>query len=180
MTPAAPAVLFRTPHRMWGLAVAGAVFAVAFVPVAGMLVALGIGLMRANGIAIASVAFGCAALLVVGGLLFVIAYRQRFSVTTAGIEVVSFLRTRRIPWAAIRVIGIGPPTLRAPRATEIVLWDGSVVRPGATSMNFALLRGETPLAHGADGRSPTAATLAAIDAHQRYLRGEFGGVAPAG
>lgn len=111
--------------------------------------------------------------LLLGGLVLVSA-RQRFTVTTAGIEVVSYLSTRRLPWSQVRLIRVGPATLIAPRATEIVLADGSTVRPFATSMNYALWRGETPLAHGADGTAPTRCTLAAIDAHRRYLAGEFG------
>jgi len=111
--------------------------------------------------------------LLLGGVL-VVSARQRFSVTTAGIEVVSYLSTRRLAWPQIRLVRVGPATFFAPRATEIVLADGSTVRPLATSMNFALWRGETPLAHGPDGTSPTRCTLAAIDAHRRYLAGELG------
>lgn len=111
--------------------------------------------------------------LLIGGLL-VVSARQRFTVTTTGIEVASYVSTRRLSWSKVRLVRVGPATFLAPRATEIILSDGSTVRPPATSMNFALWRGETPLAHGADGTTPTRCTLAAIDAHRRYLAGEFG------
>src|SRR5690606_39442737 len=101
--------------------------------------------------------------------MFVITMRQRFTVTTAGIEVASYLATRRVPWSQIRLVRVGPATFLAPRATEIVLTDGSTVRPPATSMNFALWRGEMPTAHCAGWTAPPRSTRTSNDAPLRIL-----------
>ncbi|MEO2096985.1 MAG: PH domain-containing protein [Brachybacterium sp.] len=169
--PSTPVVLFRAPERPWSLIVAIALTVLVLLPLAILVAVLGATSGSTAGIVLGLVA-GLVILLV--GCMFVITMRQRFTVTTAGIEVASYLGTRRLPWSQIRLVRVGPASFRAPRATEIVLADGSTVRPPATSMNFAVWRGEMPTAHGADGTSPTRCTLAAIDAHRRYLAGEFG------
>lgn len=169
--PSTPVVLFRTPERPWSLIVAIALAVLVLLPLAILVAVLGATSGSTAGIVLGLVA-GLLILLV--SCMFVITMRQRFTVTTAGIEVASYLATRRVPWSQIRLVRVGPATFLAPRATEIVLTDGSTVRPPATSMNFALWRGEMTTAHGADGTSPTRCTLAAIDAHRRYLAGEFG------
>lgn len=151
--------------------VALVVSVIVMLPLAVLATVLGVTSGSTAGIVLGPAA-GLVILLVIGVL--VVSARQRFTVTTAGIDVVSYLSTRHLPWADITLVRVGPPSFLAPRATEIVLADGSTVRPVATSMNFALWRGETPLAHGADGTSPTRCTRAAIDAHRRYLAGEFG------
>ncbi|WP_270407985.1 PH domain-containing protein [Brachybacterium paraconglomeratum] len=169
--PSRPIALFRTPERPWSLIVAIALAVLVLLPLAILVAVLGATSGSSAGIVLGLVA-GLVILLV--GCVFVITMRQRYTVTTAGIEVASLLGTRRLPWSQIRLVRVGPATFRAPRATEIVLADGSTVRPPATSMNFAVWRGEMPTAHGADGTSPTRCTLAAFDAHRRYLAGEFG------
>ncbi|MGP9747127.1 PH domain-containing protein [Brachybacterium sp. AOP29-B2-41] len=166
-----PVILFRAPTRPWALVVATALSVVVLLPLAILLAVLGVVADSASGIVLGLVA-GVLVLLL--GCLLVVSARQHFTVTTAGIDVASYLRTRHLPWSSIRLVRVGPPTVFSPRATELVLADGSTVRPFATSMNFALWRGETPLSHGADGTAPTRCTLAAIDAHRRYLAGEFG------
>ncbi|WP_062950408.1 hypothetical protein [Brachybacterium sp. sponge] len=165
--PSRPIALFRTPERPWSLIVAIALAVLVLLPLAILVAVLG-----ATSGSSAGIVLGLVILLV--GCVFVITMRRRFTVTTAGIEVASHPGTSRLPWSQIRLVRVGPATFRAPRATEIVLADGSAVRPPATSMNFAVRRGEMPTAHGADGTSPTRCTLAAIDAHRRYLAGEFG------
>lgn len=169
--PGAPTVLFRAPARPWSFALALVIAVVIMLPVAVLLLAL--GATSGSGIGTVLGIGGGLLVLLVGGLL-VVSARQLFTVTTAGIDVASYLSTRRLPWSQIRLVRVGPATFLAPRATEIVLADGSTIRPPATSLNFALWRGETPLAHGADGTAPTRCTLAAIDAHRRFLAREFG------
>lgn len=169
--PSAPAVLFRAPARPWAFALALVLAVVLLIPLAVLLGVLGTASGSGTG-TVLGIGAGLVVLLV-GGLM-VVSARQRFTVTAAGIEVVSYLSTRRLRWSDIRLIRVGPASPLSPRATKIVLSDGSSVRPFATSMNYALWRGETPYAHGVDGTAPTRCTLAAIDAHRRYLAGEFG------
>lgn len=104
---------------------------------------------------------------------FALSGRRRFAVTSAGIEVTSAFRVRRIPWEAVQRVQVGTWSPGAAFATEIVLKDGRVVRPAATSSSYALFRGDGMWAHGWDGRTPTPPTLAAIDAHRRWLGGQF-------
>lgn len=166
-----PAVLFRAPQRPWALVVTVALFFVVMVPIAVAFVLIGIRTAEPLGLAIF---VGAALLMLLIGALMVVSGRQSFTVTTAGVDVASYVVTRHIPWADVRLVRVGPATVLSPRATELLLRDGSTVRPFATSMSYALWRGETPFAHGADGTAPTRCTLAAIDAHRRYLAGEFG------
>ena len=171
LSPRSPDVLFRAPSRPWSLVVAVVVSVIALLPLTVLVAAQG---ATSGSTGMIVLGLGAALIMLLVTCLFIISMRQRFTVTTAGIEVASYLSTRRLPWSQIRLVRVGPATLLAPRATEIVLADGSTVRPIATSMNFALWRGEMPLAHGPDGTSPTRCTIAAIDAHRRYLAGEFG------
>ena len=166
-----PAVLFRAPRRPWALLVAIVLFVLVIAPMSIALVLIGV--RTADPLPLA-ILVGAALLVLLIGALMVLSGRQSFIVTTTGIIVASYLTTRRGPWHDVQLVRVGPATLRAPRATELLLRDGSTVRPFATSMNFAIWRGETPLAHGADGTAPTRCTLAAIDAHRRFLAGEFG------
>lgn len=170
-SPRSPDLLFRAPARPWSLVVAAVVSVVVLLPLTVLVAVLGATSGFTAGIVLG---LGAALFMLLVTCLFVVSIRQRFTVTTAGIGIASYLSTRRLPWASIRLVRVGPATLIAPRATEIVLADGSTARPIATSMSFALWRGETPFAHGPDGTSPTRCTVAAIDAHRRYLAGEFG------
>jgi hypothetical protein len=117
---------------------------------------------------------------VLAGLLFVavpavpilLGLRQSFTVTTHGITVVGQLRTRRIPWARIRVVRVSQRLIDR-GAADVVLHDGSTVRSPLTAARSAIRRGESAYDHGADLRSPARPARAAIEAHRRYLRGEF-------
>ncbi|UYG16052.1 PH domain-containing protein [Brachybacterium huguangmaarense] len=118
-------------------------------------------------------------LLVIGlpAVLVVLGLRPAFSVTTRGITVTGQLGGRRIPWSDVQLVRIsGRPQDRG--GAEVVLHDGTVVRSPITAARFALRRGESPDDHGPDIRSPARPVRAAVDAHRRYLRGEFGAPAP--
>ncbi|WP_129658125.1 PH domain-containing protein [Rothia halotolerans] len=117
---------------------------------------------------------------ILGTLLFIavpstpilLGVRQSFTVTTLGITVVGQLRTRRIPWAEVRVVRISQ-RLMDRGAADVVLRDGTTVRSPITAARSAIRRGESTFDHGADLKSPARPARAAIEAHRRYLRGEF-------
>lgn len=169
-------VLFRTPKRPWNMIVMAIVYIVVIVPISvGLVVIAVVPIGFGQAPVLAAVVVLLALGMLIAGVWFIISGRHAFTVTTGGIEVAKRWSTRRYPWESIALIRTGSGTLLAPYATEIVLKDGSIIRPFATSMRYAVWRGESELAHGRDGRQPTASTLAAIDAHQRYLAGNLSG-----
>lgn len=116
----------------------------------------------------------CLLLTVVLDALVLLLLRPSFTVSTAGIVDRAVLSTRRISWPEVAVIELEPAAMDR-GATVIVLRDGRRLRSGITSSRRALYRGESPVDHGPDLLRPARPTRAAIDAHRRYLRGEFGG-----
>lgn len=95
-----------------------------------------------------------------------------FIVTTAGITVRGLLRTVRIPWAEVAVIQWERDLMRRGQAV-VVTRSGQRIGSAVTSARFAMRRGESPFDHGPQLLHPAIPVRAAIDAHQRYLRGEF-------
>lgn len=93
-------------------------------------------------------------------------------VTTTGIEVRGYFRTRRIPWEQVQIIESSTHWYWK-RATCIVTTDGERVIPIVTSYQFLYFRGDPHDAVSRDPRAPQLPTRVAIDAHQRWLRGEF-------
>ena len=99
--------------------------------------------------------------------------RLRFTVSTSGLTIVNFLVTHRLAWREVQVIRTSPDfVLRG--ATTVHTWDGRSLTPLVTTANYAMWRGESYWDHGRDLRSGGRPAHAAIDAHRRYLAGEFG------
>lgn len=96
-----------------------------------------------------------------------------FTVTTEGIVLRGFLRTRRIPWREIDRIEVDHGWVHRGQ-TVVVLHDGRRLGSPLTEARAAMRRGERTSDHGADLKHPARPALAAIDAHRRWLRGEFG------
>lgn len=106
--------------------------------------------------------------------LIVIATRLRFTVSTSGLTIVNYLVTHRFAWDEVQLIRTAQDFfLRG--ATTVITRDGRAVTAMVTSSNYALWRGESPWDHGSDLRAGGRPAQAAIDAHQRHLRGEFAG-----
>lgn len=99
--------------------------------------------------------------------------RMRFTVTTQGIVVRTMLRTRRFPWEQIARIEVDPGMAHQGQ-TLVVLHDGRRVGAPITEARSAMRRGESTRDHGPRLTEPARPTRAAIDAHRRWLRGEFG------
>lgn len=98
--------------------------------------------------------------------------RMQMTVTTRGIEVHGYLRDHRIPWEqVVRVETSGHWYWR--RATCIVTADGARIVPIITAYQNLIFRGEPYDATARDPRIPQLPTRIAIDAHRRFLRGEF-------
>lgn len=96
--------------------------------------------------------------------------RPAFIVTTEGITVRGYVRTRRMDWASIAHVEVDRSFFDR-GATVVVLRDGRRVRCALTGSRFALHRGESMFDHGSDLLQPARPTRAAIDAHRRWLRG---------
>jgi hypothetical protein len=103
------------------------------------------------------------------------AQRMAMRVRTRGIEVRGYLRDRWLPWEQIALIETGDHWYWR-RATRIVMVDGERITPVVTSYQFLLLRGEPYDDAARDARVPQVPTRAAIDLHQRWLRGELEGL----
>ena len=95
-----------------------------------------------------------------------------FTVTTAGISIREIFRTTNIAWADVAVIQIDQTLIQRGRAV-VVTRDGKRTASSITAARFALRRGESTYDHGPELLHPAIPVRAAIDAHQRYLRGEF-------
>lgn len=132
--------------------------------------------LATESLVVAAVAVGLA--LLIGGLftaLLIPTWRSAsmaLTVTTDGIEVRGYLRTRWIPWREVAVIESSPHWYWR-RAACIVTTGGERILAIVTSYQYLLLRGDPYDAAARDPRIPQLPTRIAIDAHQRYLRGEF-------
>lgn len=103
----------------------------------------------------------------------VVLTRLRFTVSTSGLTIVNFLVTHRLAWHEVQVIRTSPDFfLRG--ATTVHTRDGRSLTALVTTANYAMWRGESFRDHGEDLRSGGRPAHAAIDAHRRYLAGEFG------
>lgn len=114
-------------------------------------------------------------LLVLLGALGVLTWRGTrlaMTVTTDGIEVRGYLRDRWIPWTHVARIETGSHWYWR-RATCIVAASGDRVLATVTSYQFLFFRGDPYDPAARDPQAHQVPTLAAIDAHQRFLRGEF-------
>ena len=107
--------------------------------------------------------------------LFLLAFRSitpAFTVTTAGIDVRSMTRTVRIPWHDIAVVQLDSSFYLRGQAI-VVRRDGTRIGSPVTAARYAIRRGESPYDHGPELLHPAIPVRVAIDAHQRYLRGEL-------
>jgi hypothetical protein len=95
-----------------------------------------------------------------------------FVITTEGIRIRDWGIARTYPWARIARVEWDRGSYLS-GATMLLLDDGHRVRSAMTAARYALHRGESPADYGEDGKGLSTATRAAIDAHVRYLRGEF-------
>lgn len=103
----------------------------------------------------------------------VVVTRLRFTVSTSGLTIVNFFVTHRLAWHEVQVIRTSPDFF--PRGATIVhTRDGRSLTALVTTANYAMWRGESYWDHGEDLRSGGRPVHAAIDAHRRYLAGEFG------
>lgn len=95
-----------------------------------------------------------------------------FIVSTAGITIRGIARTVHIPWAEVAVIQLEQNLMYRGQAV-VVTRSGSRIGSPVTSARFAMRRGESTYDHGPQLLHPAVPVRTAIDAHQRYLRGEF-------
>lgn len=150
---------------------------VAAVVPAGMLVILVAAALDTSRPHVALFAWSGAAitlLLLTGfGIMVIRGARSAFIVTTAGITIRRLVRTVRIPWSDVGVIQVDPRHMHRGEAV-VVRRDGTRVGSPVTAARYAMRRGESTFDHGPELLHPAIPVRAAIDAHQRYLRGEFG------
>ena len=170
--PPAPAtVLYTARPAMWFRLV----LLVECVAVAGIIGGGAVSLLLADGSPspLGLVAIVLAAPCVILGLvLALLGQRPRFAVTTAGVEIRTLLRSRRIPWADVAIIEVDRGWVHQGQ-TVVVLHDGRRIGAPITEARSAMRRGESVFDHGSDLMQPARPTRAAIDAHRRWLRGDL-------
>lgn len=105
--------------------------------------------------------------------LLLAAYRSAFLVTTEGVVDRWSIGGRRASWEDVERIEV-EQQFHGRGRTVVVTRSGRRWSSLITSPRHSLLRGESTFDHGPDLRTPAIPTRAAIDAHVRYLRGEFG------
>jgi hypothetical protein len=98
--------------------------------------------------------------------------RMAMNVTTAGIEVRGYWRDHWIPWPQVARIEQSTHWYWR-RATCIVTQSGQRIIPILTAYQYLLFRGEPYNATTRDPNALQLPTRIAIDAHRRFLRGEF-------
>lgn len=99
---------------------------------------------------------------------------MRMTLTSTGVEVRNLAR-HWIPWEDVALVEPSRNWFWWDCAT-FRLHSGDQVRAKITADRFILMRGE-PMPR-LDERAPSRPTLIAIDAHRRFLRGEFSAAAP--
>lgn len=172
-----PVVLYRA-EMIIGLRVLVLVLAAiaAAIPIA-LLIGILVAAREARTPALALLAWSGAGLILVllagGAVLLIRGVRSTFTVTTAGIEVRGLVSTVRIPWSDVAVIHVDPRHFHRGQAL-VIRRDGTQVGSSVTAARYAMRRGESTFDHGPELLHPAIPVRAAIDAHQRYLRGEFG------
>jgi hypothetical protein len=119
----------------------------------------------------------CAAALILAllaGVLFVVVRgtSAAFVVSTSGITVRGIFRTVHVPWHEVTVVQVDPRYTHRGQAL-VVRRDGTRVGSPVTAARYAMRRGESTFDHGPQLLDAAFPVRAAIDAHRRYLRGEF-------
>lgn len=162
------------------LVIAGAVF---MVPALLLGVFVAIGMQSAWGVVVAlGVVLVGAAL---GGALIALTWRSTsmaMVVTTTGIEVRGYWIRRWVPWEEIARIESSTHWYWR-RATCILTHhsltaNGERIIAAVTAYQYIFWRNEPYDAQARDPREHLVPTRVAIDAHRRYLRGEFSAAAP--
>lgn len=170
-SPAGPRVLYVARPAWWPRALIVGLALIFLIPAAPALLW---SLLDGEGPHWWSVTFVVGASSVVLGVA-VLAQRPRFVVSTDGILVRGLVRTHRVTWPDVARVEVDQGTLMRGQ-TVVVTRSGTRVGSSITAASFALRRGESTYDHGPDLRHPAIPARAAIDAHQRYLHGEFGPV----
>lgn len=161
-------VLYRAEPAVWAWIVYIAVPLLLVMAPLGLFVLLLVQGAEAVALIVAGLLLALSVLVVLAIGLY--ALRRSFTVTTDGLEIRSFLVTRRIPWSDVSVI----------EQEEGYLWEGAVrvrLRDGRshvgplTDIRTGIMRRRPQLRPGPDGLYDPA--RAAIDAHRRFLAGEF-------
>ena len=119
----------------------------------------------------------CAAALILALLasfLFVIirGALSAFVVSTSGVTVRGIFRTVHVPWHDVAVVQVDPRHTHRGQAL-VVRHDGTRVGAPVTAARYAMRRGESTFDHGPQLLDAAIPVRAAIDAHRRYLRGQF-------
>ena len=119
----------------------------------------------------------CAAALILAllaSVLFVIVRgtSSAFAVSTSGVTVRGIFRTVHVPWHDVAVVRVDTRHMHRGQVL-VVRHDGTRVGSPVTAARYAMRRGESTFDHGPQLLDVAIPVRAAIDAHQRYLRGEF-------
>lgn len=104
--------------------------------------------------------------------LVVLGQRLRFRVTTQGVEIRTLVRTHRLPWRDIAKIDVDHGWVHQGQ-TLVTLHDGRRIGAPITEARSAMRRGERTSDHGPGLTAPARPTREAIDALDRWRRGEF-------
>lgn len=159
-------VRYRAIRTWWVRAALG------LVCVPGSLLVLGSGAMLLSTESVAGVLgfLLCLSLVLFIGLVWFVGTRIQFLVDDEGITIVHYVRTHRIPWERVAVIeqsssywttGAAVVVLREPAGRRITAL--------ATTDRMMLYRGENPFDTVRAGNAPRRPTLAAIEAHRRWI-----------
>lgn len=159
-------VRYRAMRIWWVRAALGVVV----VPLVLGLLAIGAVLLTLESVAGVLGALMCLAVALLAIAIVLLGTRLQFLVDDEGLTMVHYVRTHRIPWEQVAMIeqtgsywfsGAVVVVLRDPPGRRIVAL--------ATGGRVALYRGENPFTLGDPRVQSHAATLAAIDAHRRWL-----------
>lgn len=173
MHDAAPEVLYVARPAPWFRAVSLGFGALLVAGLTALTVASTASDDGAPAIRLAMCTMSASSAIAIAVLVALLTQRLRFTVTTAGVVLRSFVRTHRIGWPQIAVVAVDTgwsqrgQTLLAPH-------DGRRLGSPITEARSAMRRGERTRDHGPDLMTPARPTRAAIDAHVRFLRGHRG------
>jgi len=153
--------------RVWWVRAA---LGVVFVPVSLLMLGSGAMLLSTESVAGVLGFLLCLSLVLFIGLVWFVGTRIQFLVDDEGITIVHYVRTHRIPWEQVAVIeqsssywttGAAVVVLREPAGRRITAL--------ATTDRMMLYRGENPFDTVRAGNAPRCPTLAAIEAHRRWI-----------
>ena len=159
-------VRYRAMRIWWVRAALG----LALAPVSAVVLGSGIMLLTTESVAGVLGALLCLSLVLLLGLVWFLGTRLQFLVDDDGITIVHYARTHRIPWEQVAVIeqsssywttGAAVVVLREPPGRRITAL--------ATTDRMMLYRGESPFSTVRAGNAPRRPTMAAIDAHRRWI-----------